>query len=147
MRRYSGIMTLQTTGRHLQNEDALRGLLEAAGLRATSQRVGLAGLLFGGDHRHVVANELYLEAVRAGLGVSLATVYNTLGQFVQVGLLRQVSLDAERTYFDTRVETHGHVYDESTGALTDVSLPELALPDGVDNESVVGIDVVFRVRS
>lgn len=133
-------------GRHLKDDQALRELLEQAGVRATTQRVGLAGLLFAGAHRHVVASELYLEAVQAGLGVSLATVYNTLGQFVKAGLLRQVSIDSDRTWFDTHVEDHGHIYNETTGSLIDVDLPDVPLPDGVASSQLVGTEVLFRVR-
>lgn len=134
-------------GRHLLDDRALRHLLEGVGLRATAQRIGLSRLLFGGADRHVVASELYLEAQQAGLGVSLATVYNTLGQFVVAGLLREVTVDAERTWFDTHVDPHGHVYDETTGTLTDVHLPDVALPDGVDPETLVRTELVYRVRS
>lgn len=133
--------------RPIADEPGLRSLLEEAGVRPTPQRLGLARLLFGGADRHVVARDLYVEAVQAGLGVSLATVYNTLGQFVQVGLLREVTIDAERTYFDTHVEAHGHVYDETTGALTDVALPVVELPPEVDPSQWVSTDVLIRVRS
>jgi len=135
------------TGRHLKDDAALRSLLEQAGVRSTAQRLGLARLLFAGEHRHVVASELYLEAMQAGLGVSLATVYNTLGQLVQAGLLRVVNIDADRTYFDTHVEAHGHLYDETTRTLTDVGMPDVPLPDGIDPSTVLRTDLLFRVRS
>ncbi|MEN0065856.1 MAG: transcriptional repressor [Myxococcota bacterium] len=138
---------MEPTGRHLTDESALRRLLEEAGVRATTQRMGLARLLFGGHDRHVVASELYLEAVQAGLGVSLATVYNTLGQFVQAGLLHEVRVDADKTYFDTHVRPHGHIYDETTGDLTDVVMPNFPLPDGVDADQVVATEVIFRIRT
>ncbi len=63
--------------------------LRAAGLRPTRQRVSLASLLFTGSDRHVSAEELHEEAVSASVPVSLATVYNTLNQFTDAGLLRE----------------------------------------------------------
>ena len=69
--------------------------IRAVGLKPTRQRVGLARLLFSGCARHVTADELFAEASESGVPVSLATVYNTLRQFVDVGLLREVLADPE----------------------------------------------------
>ena len=68
--------------------------LKAAGLRPTRQRIELARLLFTGQDRHVTAESLAEEGVKAGARVSLATIYNTLHQFQAAGLLRQVIVDA-----------------------------------------------------
>lgn len=116
-------------------------------MRATTQRTGLAQLLFGAEHRHVSASELHLEAAQRGPSISMATVYNTLGQFVQAGLLREVAVGSDRTYFDTNVEHHGHVYDETTGRLTDVPLPAIAAPPGINERSITGVELLYRVRS
>jgi len=139
-------MTSKIPGRHLESDDALKQLLEQANVRATTQRTGLARLLFSGGHRHVSAAELHLEAARSGLSISMATVYNTLGQFVQAGLLREVAVGSERTWFDTNVEAHGHIYDESSGHLTDVPLPALPLPEGLDEGDVSDVELLFRVN-
>src|ERR1700685_4337651 len=75
--------------------------LRHAGLRPTRQRVELAGLLFKDCDRHVTAESLHDEITKSGVKVSLATVYNPLHQFTEAGLLRQVIVDAARSYFDT----------------------------------------------
>jgi Fur family iron response transcriptional regulator len=80
--------------------DTATARLRAAGLRPTRQRAALAGLLFKGHDRHVSAEALHAEATKAGVKVSLATVYNTLHQFTDAGLLQQVVVDASRCYFD-----------------------------------------------
>src|SRR3954469_6165049 len=67
----------------------LRDKLRRVGLRPTRQRVSLGWILFGKGNRHITAEVLYEEAMRARVPVSLATVYNTLHQFTEVGLLRQ----------------------------------------------------------
>ena len=80
--------------------DKLRQLderLKRAGLRATRQRLELGRLLFRNGHRHVTAKQLYDGSLAAGMQVSLATVYNTLNQFSDAGLLRQVVLNASQT--------------------------------------------------
>lgn len=123
--------------------------LRGAKLRPTRQRVELVGLLFRAGDRHVTAESLHAEAARAGVHVSLATVYNTLHQFTEVGLLRQVVVDASRTYFDTNNGDHQHFFVEDEGTLIDIPGENIAVagvpapPKGMDIER---IDVVVRVR-
>ena len=79
----------------------VKSMLRDVGLRPTRQRMALGWILFGKGDRHVTAEMLYEEATKAKVPVSLATVYNTLHQFTDVGLLRQVAVDGSKTYFDT----------------------------------------------
>ena len=74
------------------------GKLREAGLRPTRQRVCLANLLFRDGDRHVTAERLHEDAVLDNFCVSLATVYNTLNQFTQAGLLREVAIEGSKTY-------------------------------------------------
>src|ERR1700739_3176934 len=90
--------------------------LRAAGLRPTRQRLALAKVLGTGD-RHVTAEQLHIEAAAAGMPVSLATVYNTLHQFTEAGLLREVVVEGAKTYFDTNTSNHYHFFCEHTGQL------------------------------
>ena len=95
-------------------------VLRRAGLRPTRQRVALARLLFANGDRHVTAEMLHGEAVRSGQRVSLATVYNTLHQFKQAGLLREVAVCGQCTYFDTNTSNHNHYFIEADGSLIDI---------------------------
>lgn len=133
-------------GHHLHGQPALRKLLEGAGLRPTAQRLGLTGLLFGGAHRHVTAGQLHLEAAQQGLAVSMATVYNTLNQLVSAGLLSQVQIDADCTYYDTNTDPHCHLFYTDTGDLVDVPMPTIPHLPQLDGLEVSGIDLLFRVR-
>ena len=81
--------------------------------------------------------------------VSLATVYNTLHQFTDVGLLRQVAVDGSKTYFDTNVTAHHHFYLEHNHELVDIPDPHLMLrkmPDVPDGFEIARIDMVVRLR-
>jgi Fur family transcriptional regulator, iron response regulator len=89
--------------------------LRQSGLRPTRQRCSLASLLFGQGDRHVSAEALHEEASAAGVRVSLATIYNTLHQFQQAGLLRELAIDGQRSYFDTNTSNHNHFYFEGPG--------------------------------
>ncbi len=125
------------------------GRLRQAGLRPTRQRVELAGLLFQNCDRHVTAESLHDEVTKSGVKVSLATVYNTLHQFTQAGLLRQVIVDAARSYFDTNTGDHQHFFLESEGLLIDIpgeSIAVAGVPTPPPGLSVDRVDVVVRVR-
>ena len=130
--------------------DDIMELLRDAGLRPTRQRRSLAQQLFSGNDRHVTAEQLHSESLGQGVSVSLATVYNTLHQFTTAGLLRELVVDAGRSYFDTNISAHHHLYFEDSGKLLDVSgdniaIGELpALPEGAE---VSRIDIIIRVRN
>lgn len=121
--------------------------LEEAGLRPTRQRVLLATLLVGdGRNRHVTAEGLH---DMAGGAVSLATVYNTLRAFEGAGLLREVTVDGQRSYFDTRTDDHPHFYWEDDGRLTDAPADQLTIaqvPDAPEGCEIASVDVVIRLR-
>lgn len=123
--------------------------LRDAGLRPTRQRLGLAKLLFECGERHVTAEALHSEALQARLPVSLATVYNTLHQFTQAGLLREVVVDSGRTYFDTNTGDHHHFYFEREGTLADIpgeAIEVLGLPHPPSGNRVSRVDVIVRIR-
>lgn len=131
------------------SNDAAIARLREAGLRPTRQRNELANLLFRNGNRHLTAEILHGEALSEGIKVSLATVYNTLHQFTQAGILRQVVVDATRSYFDTNTTGHHHFYIEDDGMLTDIPGSEIAVggeyvpPPGT---KVQRVDVVVRVK-
>ena len=123
--------------------------LRACGLRPTRQRVELASLLFREHDRHVTAESLHDEVGKAGIRVSLATVYNTLHQFTGAGLLRQVIVDAARSYFDTNTGDHQHFFLEEEGMLIDIPGEHIAVsgvPTPPPGLAVDRVDVVVRVR-
>ena len=123
--------------------------LRQAGLRPTRQRGSLARLLFAHGHRHLTAETLHAEAVGAGIKVSLATVYNTLHQFTDAGLLREVVVDATRSYFDTNTGDHQHFYCEDDARLFDIPASELSVdyvPTPPHGMKVSRVDVVVRLR-
>lgn len=128
---------------------AVRDMLKASGLRPTRQRVALGNLLFGRGDRHVSAEGLHEEAVTARVPVSLATVYNTLHQFTEVGLLREIAVDGTKTYFDTNTDDHHHFFDESSGVVTDIPHRDLSLtrvPEAPEGMEISRVDVVVRIR-
>ncbi|HUC64875.1 MAG TPA: Fur family transcriptional regulator [Stellaceae bacterium] len=124
-------------------------LLRGAGLRPTRQRLALARLLFDKGDRHVTAEQLHGEAVAATVPVSLATVYNTLHQFIGAGLLREVVVNPGRSYFDTNVSDHHHFFIEESGKLVDIPGGHIAVanvPAPPAGTAIRRVDVIIRVE-
>jgi len=128
---------------------ASRNLLEKYGLRATRQRLGLAKLLFSKGDRHITADALAAEANSVRISASLATVYNVLNVFAQVGLVRELPIEGTKTIFDTNTSDHGHFYFEESGDIADIGMKgadlagEIVAPEGYE---ISRIDVVVRLR-
>jgi Fur family iron response transcriptional regulator len=134
----------------MMQTNAIEAKLRAAGLRPTRQRLALANLLFAPGDRHITAEALHGEAMAARVPVSLATIYNTLNQFTRAGLLREVAIEGDRTYFDTNTSNHFHYLLESEGRLLDVDgddLEVVGLPPAPKGYVVGRIDVVVRLVS
>jgi len=124
-------------------------LLRGAGLRPTRQRLALARLLFDKGDRHVTAEQLHGEAVAAAVPVSLATVYNTLHQFIAAGLLREVVVNPGRSYFDTNVSDHHHFFLEDSGRLVDIPGDRIDVsnvPAPPAGTAIRRVDVIIRVE-
>ncbi|NCO85465.1 MAG: transcriptional repressor [Rhodobacterales bacterium] len=141
------LSTDRTPGRAADRSTAW---LASVGLRPTRQRLALAKLLVGdGCDRHVTAEGLYDAAVMAGEQVSLATVYNTLRAFCGAGLMREITVDGSKSYFDTNKSDHPHFYWEDSATLTDAPAAELEilrLPTPPAGAEIASVDVVIRLR-
>src|ERR1043165_5928160 len=102
-------------------EDCYRRL-NTIGIRPTAQRVQIAELLLSAP-QHLSAEQILAQLRAAGARISKATVYNTLNLFATHGLIRQLSVDGSRAWFDSNVDPHYHFHDLETGALIDVPVP------------------------
>ncbi len=123
--------------------------LNEVGLRPTRQRLALAKLLFDKGDCHLTAEQLHTMAREAEVKVSLATVYNTLHQFKDVGILREVVVEAGRSYFDTNVSEHHHFFNEVTCELSDVPAGFLTvgeMPNPPMGTALQSVDVIVRVK-
>jgi Fur family iron response transcriptional regulator len=127
----------------------VKAKLRKVGLRPTRQRMALGWILFAKGDRHVTAEMLYEEANHAKVPVSLATVYNTLHQFTDVGLLRQVAVDGSKAYFDTNNTEHHHFFVEDANDLLDIPASDVVVgkaPVPPEGYEIARIDVVVRLR-
>jgi Fur family iron response transcriptional regulator len=122
--------------------------LNSVGLRPTSQRMILAKILFDGTDKHVTAEMLHCEVLKSQKKVSLATVYNTLHLFTKLGLLREIIVDPDCSYFDTNTSNHYHFYHEDTRELIDIHGNDIRidrLPTPPEGSQITCVDVVVKV--
>ncbi len=135
---------------NLTPEQRAASWLSSAALRPTRQRLALAELLVGdGKDRHITAENLFDAARKSGASVSLATVYNTLRAYCDAGLMKEVTVDGNGSYFDTRLDDHPHYYWEEDNTLTDAPMDAVQfadIPKAPAGTTITKIDVVIRVR-
>lgn len=127
----------------------IRGMLRKFGLRPTRQRLALAELLYSKGNRHISAESLHEEALVRNVPVSLATVYNTLHQFTEAGLLREVAVDGSKTYFDTNTADHHHFFVEDDNQVIDIPHGQMGVgrvPEPPAGYEISRVDVVVRLR-
>jgi Fur family iron response transcriptional regulator len=128
---------------------AMAAKLRRVGLRPTKQRVAIACLLLDGRHRHVTADSLTTEIADSGMRVAGGTVYNTLNQFTDAGLLRRVTVHNEYSLFDTNTEHHHHFYEAAHDRLIDIPSNEVILtrlPQAPDSHEISAVDVVIHIQ-
>lgn len=119
------------------------------GILPTPQRLNIAEILLARP-QHLSAEQILDRLRQSGSNVSKATVYNTLNLFRESGLVRELSVDPERRYYDSVTQAHHHFYNVDTGEFTDidedrVSISELpSLPEGTESHSV---EVLIKIRS
>ncbi len=124
-------------------------LLRAAHLRPTRRRLALVRVLFEQGNRHVTAEQLHGEVVVGAVRVSLATIYNTLHQFVEAGPLREVVVNSGHSNFDTNVSDHHHFLFEDTARLLDIPGEHIAvssLQEPPAGAAIRRVYVIIRVH-
>lgn len=128
--------------------DTVSQTLRSHGVIPTAQRVRIGRLVLTRP-AHFSAEQLYEQVNENGAGVSKATVYNTLGLFVEKGLLRQVLVDPSKVFYDSKMAPHHHFYDVESGELADIDASEIQigdLPETSEDFEIEGVDVVVRIR-
>ncbi|MCC6918208.1 MAG: transcriptional repressor [Alphaproteobacteria bacterium] len=138
---------LQSAGR-APDLTAAHHLLRHAGLRPTRPRLRLAWLLFCQGPRHVSAEMLASEVAATGFAVAQGTIYNALNAFARAGLVREVVIDGERTWFDTHVAPHHHMVD-AAGHLHDIPADVVSLgnlPPLPAGQEIASVELVVRLR-
>ncbi len=125
----------------------IKHFLRQNSLRPTKQRVIIANYLFDGVNKHVTAETLSNELLKMKAGISLATIYNTLHDFYEKGLLKKLMINSERIYFDTNTEHHHHFYSKKDQKLIDINadMKVSGLPKPPKNKKINKIEVLVHL--
>ena len=126
--------------------------LRSSGLRPTKQRIKICEVLFNRDKTfHFTVNDLANDiSDKLNEKISLATVYNTVHAFKKKGYLKEISINSDKSYFDTNVSNHHHFFDEDTNQLIDCNedvIENLNIKKNVTGKKINSVEVLIKVAS
>ena len=126
--------------------------LRSVGLRPTRQRLDICEVLFDRKETfHFTIDDLRkILKTKLNRKVSIATIYNTINSFKHKGYIKEISLNSEKTYFDTNVTNHHHFYNETTNELIDFhdsDVEQLKLRKNLPGKKIKSIEVLVKVAN
>ena len=126
--------------------------LRSSGLRPTKQRLKICEVLFNREKTfHFTINDLAKRiSEKIGEKISLATVYNTVHAFQKKGYLKEISINSDKSYFDTNTSAHHHFYDEDTNELIDCDesdIDKINIRKNITGKKINSVEVLVRVAS
>jgi len=136
----------------MNNSNTFITKLRDSGLRPTKQRIKICQLLFKSEKTfHFTINDLAV-LIKKNLNqkISLATIYNTVHAFKKKGYLKEISINSEKTYFDTNTSNHHHFIDESTNEIVDLKDDEVGkikIKKNLRGKKVKSIEVLVKVEN
>jgi len=126
--------------------------LRETGLRPTKQRVKICKVLFDREKTfHFTINDLVKRiSEEFNEKISLATIYNTVHAFEKKGYLKEISINSDKSYFDTNTSVHHHFYDEDTHKLIDCNendIESIKIKKNITGKKINSVEVLIRVAS
>ena len=126
--------------------------LRSSGLRPTKQRLKICEVLFNREKTfHFTINDLAKNiSEKLGEKISLATVYNTVHAFKDKGYLKEISINSDKSYFDTNVTNHHHFFDEDTNQLIDCNdedIEKINIRNNITGKKINSVEVLIKVAS
>ena len=126
--------------------------LRASGLRPTKQRLKICEVLFNREKTfHFTINHLVKNiSEQLNEKISLATVYNTVHAFKNKGYLKEISINSDKSYFDTNITNHHHFFDEDTNELIDCGedvIEKLNIKKNITGKKITSVEVLVKVAS
>ena len=126
--------------------------LRNSGLRPTKQRLKICEVLFNTEKTfHFTVNDLSkIISEKLNQKISLATVYNTVLAFKKKGYLKEISMNSEKTYFDTNTSHHHHFFDSSTKELIDLSddqVDKIKINKALPGKKISSVEILVKVEN
>jgi Fur family iron response transcriptional regulator len=136
----------------MNNINIYKEKLRESGLRPTRQRLKICEVLFSPEKTfHFTINDLTkIIDEKLSEKISLATVYNTIHAFKKKGYLKEISINSDKSYFDTNTKTHHHFFDNSTKELTDISddqVEKVKINTSLPGKKITSVEVLVRVEN
>ena len=136
----------------MNNNSIFIDKLRSSGLRPTKQRIQICKLLFDRENTfHFTINDLNNSLKNITFEkISLATIYNTIHAFKEKGYLKEISINSNKTYFDTNVSSHHHFFDENKKELVDLNdndVGKVKIKKTLPGKKIKSIEVLVRIAN
>tara|TARA_Y100000590_G_scaffold363536_1_gene421266 strand:- start:893 stop:1309 length:417 start_codon:yes stop_codon:yes gene_type:complete len=136
----------------MTNNDSFTEKLRSAGLRPTKQRLQICRLLFDRNETfHFTISDISKTLKSQNYGkLSLATIYNTIHSFKKKGYLKEISINSDKSYFDTNTSNHHHFLDEKTNELVDLPINDVGdvkIKKSLPGKKIKSIEVLVKVEN
>ena len=136
----------------MNNNSVFIEKLRSSGLRPTKQRLEICKLLFDRKETfHFSINDLSkILTKETDEKISLATIYNTIHSFKKKGYLKEISVNSDKSYFDTNTSNHHHFIDESTNEIVDLhtrDLSNIKIKKNFPGKKIKSIEVLVKIEN
>jgi Fur family iron response transcriptional regulator len=136
----------------MDNNSIFIGKLRSSGLRPTKQRLKICKLLFDRKETfHFTINDLSkILKKETDEKISLATIYNTVHSFKKKGYLKEISINSDKSYFDTNTSNHHHFIDENTNEIVDINTNDVSsikIKKSLPGKKVKSIEVLVKLEN
>ena len=136
----------------MSNNNIFTEKLRSSGLRPTKQRIEISKLLFNRkDTFHFTISDLSNSLNNTTpKKIALATIYNTIHAFKKKGYLKQISINSDKTYFDTNISNHHHFFDESNKKLIDLDnkyVGDIKIKKNLPGKKIESVEVLVKVTN
>ena len=135
----------------MNNNDLFIQKLRSSGLRPTKQRIEICKFLFD-RHKtfHFTINGLSNFFKKKSKKISLATIYNTIHAFKNKGYLKEISINSDKSYYDTNVTNHHHFFNESTKELIDLNdndVGKIKINKSIPGKKIKSVEVLIKIAN
>ena len=136
----------------MNNNSTFIEKLRSSGLRPTQQRIEICKLLFNRKKTiHFTISDLFkILKNKTGEKISLATIYNTVHSFKNKGYLKEISINKDKSYFDTNTSEHHHFLDVNTNELIDLKkehVDKIRIKKNLQGKKITSIEVLVKVEN
>ena len=136
----------------MKNNSVFIEKLRSSGLRPTKQRIGICKLLFDRKKTfHFTIGDLSkLFRKETDMKISLATIYNTVHSFKKKGYLKEISINKDKSYFDTNTSDHHHFLDVRSNELIDLKkedVDKIKIKKNLPGKKIKSIEVLVKIEN